>query len=113
MRKAVSVALATTIVASGLALGVASSASATVSVPDGKECTAHEYNRIQRGDSKKRVDRIVGSNGILSYGDEDSSGYTYGGVPHEDIVTAGCRISFKQAHGHKTVVAKDGRFGRA
>ena len=113
MRKAVTVALATTIAASGIGLVSATSASATDSVPDGKECTQVEYGKIHRGDSKNRVDRIIGSNGMLNSGGEGTWGYLYGMESSGDITTAGCMITFKKSHGHKVVLSKDGWFKRS
>jgi hypothetical protein len=113
MRKAVSVAVATAIATSGFGLVIASSASAAVSVADGKECTQAEYQNVHKGDSKTRVDRIIGSKGLLNSGGATTSGYLYGGLPVGDITPAGCLITFKQAHGDKSVVSKDGWFPRS
>jgi hypothetical protein len=113
MRKAVNVALATAIAASGIGLVAATSASASDSIPDGKECTQTEYGKIHKGDSKNVVDRIIGSNGVLNSGSEDSWGYLYGMESSGRITTAGCMFTFKESHGHKAVVSKDGWFKRA
>ena len=113
MRKAVTVALATAIAASGIGLASTTSASATDSVPDGKECTQVEYGKIHRGDSKNRVDRIIGSNGMLNSGSEDTWGYLYGMESAGRVTTAGCMFTYKQAHGQKVVATKDGWFKRA
>jgi outer membrane protein assembly factor BamE (lipoprotein component of BamABCDE complex) len=113
MRKAVTVALATAIAASGICLVTGTSAFAVDSVPDGKECTQAEYGKIHKGDSKNRVDRIIGSNGVQNSGGEDTWGYLYGMVSSGRVTTAGCMVTFKQANGHKAVVSKDGWFKRA
>ncbi len=113
MRKAVTMALATAIAASGISMVAATSASASDGVPDGKECTQAEYGKIQKGDSKNAVDRIIGSNGMLNSGGADTWGYLYGMESSGRITTAGCMITFKQAHGHKVVLSKDGWFKRS
>jgi hypothetical protein len=97
MHKAVSAVVATAIVASAVGAVAVTSASAGISVPDGKECTRVEYGKIQKGDSKDAVDRIIGSNGLLSYGGADSTGFVYAAVSYGSIVTAGCRISSSKA----------------
>lgn len=106
MRKAITLALATAISAGGLGL-IATSASGSVTVPDGRECTKNEYQRVERGMTKVKVDRIIGGKAIPNSGDENSTSYLYGGLMYGDVGAAGCFVVFKNGE-HKVVVAKDG-----
>lgn len=118
MRKAITVALATAIAAGGFgfvatsASGSITSASGSVTVPDNRECTKHEYGRVSRGMTMAKVERIIGGKGLENYGGEDFTGYLYGGMTYRKVGAAGCNVAFDHSE-HALVVSKDGWFPRS
>ena len=113
MRKAITLSLSIAIAASGLGL-MPAWASGTTVLPDNKNCSKHEYERIGEGMTKAEVKRITRGRGIANYGGEDFTGYLYGGMPYGNLTNAaGCNIVFNRAEHHPTVIRKDGWFPQA